>query len=390
MSPRISIFILLISFFIHSATHAEDRLQQLTKRIEELEKQQEELLLNSFENAPRVNSFFNDKFTLGGFFEPSYTIIAGPDTELQAGSNSHLFGLNFAAEYTSKIRFVGQFITALTAPLGNEHSDPRAPSVSANLPERREFAEYNAASLLTQGYAEYSINQSFRIQTGLGYVPFGHYAQLREPVLFMRRNGPQFLSIKNLFTPLWLGVNLVGTLSKQNAGFNIYTAPSINQSQRPGLGLRVWKRSTDDHLTFGVSSQLGREGTNRYEVLGADLAIEYSTFKIITEYITQIYEGEKPWSLVVSPSFSIYKQEVLLYFFGDYASATKNITGIGTNAIPDPYSKWEYGGGINWLPTSFTRYRVGVTFHDYVGGSDTILGQARDYTSLDFSVGVTF
>jgi hypothetical protein len=383
-------FLIMLSVLFLPLAIAQDKVQELTLRIEELEKTQEELLISTSKPLPQVNSFFKDKLTLGGFFEPSYTFIAGPDTELQAGSNSHFFGLNFAADFTKQVRFVSQFVSILSAPLSNEHNDPRAPDISASLSKRREYSSFIFASIVAQGYAEYIFNSQLRVQAGLGYVPFGYYAQLREPVLFIRRGGPQSLRTSNLFMPLWMGLNFVGMLAEYNAGYNVYTAPSVNESQKPGMGARVWKSSPDDHYTFGLSTQIGKKKSESYEVLGADLNIELDTVKVVTEYIIQITEGPDPWSISISPSIPIFEQEVLLYTFVDYANATLNETGSRDTAIPDPYSKWEYGLGLNWLPTTYTRYRVGLTFYDYVGSRATIHGQNRDYTSLDFSVGVAF
>src|SRR5690606_14596546 len=107
---------------------------------------------------------------------------------------------------------VSQFITGLTTPLTNPHNDPRAPSIAPNLDEKRDYHSIFIGALVAQGYAEYILNPRLRIQAGLGYVPFGYYAQLREPVLFERRGGPQTIRTDNLFSPLWMGVNLVGSV----------------------------------------------------------------------------------------------------------------------------------------------------------------------------------
>lgn len=364
--------------------------ESIERRMRELEDQLEELQIKVADKRPQVNSFFKDNITLGGFFEPSYTAIAGPDTELQAGSHSHLLGLNISAVFSNKFRFVSQVITALVRPLKNEHNDPRGEALSPALGKHREFGSLLIGSLVAQGYVEYTANSNLSIKTGLGYVPFGYYAQLREPVLFYRRGGPATLRTKYLFTPLWMGINIAGTISDRHAGYNLYTAPSVDESKNPGLGARIWKNTIDDQLGFGLSAQVGKVGTKQYEVLGADLKAQYKNFKLITELIVHITEDETPWVATINPSFNIYEKEILLYLFADFASADQNKTGSGSSAIEDPYKKWEYGGGINWLATSYIRYRAGLTFHDYVGSRAQILGQNRDYTSLDVSLGVAF
>ena len=92
-------------------------------------------------------------------------------------------------------------------PLQNEHNDPRAASL--HLPSRREFGPYAYGSILTQGYLEYDLTDSVHAQTGMGYVPFGVAFQQREPVLFIRRGGPQVLRMTNLVSPLWSGVRFL-------------------------------------------------------------------------------------------------------------------------------------------------------------------------------------
>lgn len=53
------------------------KLDELLKRVDQLEKHQESLLLNQVEPRPSVSSFLKDNLTIGGFFEPVYTIISG-------------------------------------------------------------------------------------------------------------------------------------------------------------------------------------------------------------------------------------------------------------------------------------------------------------------------
>jgi hypothetical protein len=45
---------------------------------------------------------------------------------------------------------------------------------------------------------------------------------------------------------------------------------------------------------------------------------------------------------------------------------------------------------VNWLPYSFTRFRFGLLYNDYVGSTATLAGADRNYFSLDLSAGVEF
>ena len=83
------------------------------------------------------------------------------------------------------------------------------------------------------------------------------------------------------------------------------------------------------------------------------------------------------------------EQTWILYAFADYLDHPNNLTNL-TATLPDPYRKWELGGGVNWLPTSFTRYRLGFTVAEYVGDTAVIAASDRDYWSLDLSAGVAF
>jgi hypothetical protein len=364
--------------------------ESLLKRIEELERKQEALLLHTIEPRSNVHSFLNDNLTFGGFFESGLSAWSGPDTDLQATNNSNILGINLSADFKPNIRFVSQFLVGLLYPPQNLHNDPKGTTLG--LPERRETDSPFFSAILSQGFIEYSRNRSFNIQGGVGYVPFGHAAQQRELVLFVRRGGPQLLHTNNLFSPLWNGLHAYGSfnLRKSDWGYDAYTFTPNFYPKGLGVGGRLWWRSEDDVAVLGLSSQIGKSEFDTFEVVGSDLRLSFSNFQLLTEYVRRVSEMDDPWSFYMEPSIYIYEEEVLFYLFGDYANSSLNETGTGSNAINDPYEKWEYGAGFNWLPTSFTRFRLGVTYNDYIGSRDRLEGQERDYWSFDLSAGVAF
>jgi hypothetical protein len=125
--------------------------------------------------------------------------------------------------------------------------------------------------------------------------------------------------------------------------------------------------------------------------VGADARFDFHPFQIRTEFAELISkEVENSWSAYVEPGFWIYDEEVLWYVFGDYFFGANNETGFGAVKLPDPILKWEYGTGLNWLPTSFTRLRLGFTYYDYVGNQSVKQGQNRDFFGVDISAGVAF
>ncbi len=383
------IFLILFQSLFEFA-RAEDKVEELKKRIELLEQQQEEFLQFASDNTPQVNSFLRSNFTFGGFFEPSYTFMQGKNTPFQAASASNTLGLNFAAEFNPKLHFVGQFLTAFTYPVLNLQNDPRA--TQFDLPKHREFGTLFFGSILTQGYLDYAVNDELHLQGGQGYSPFGYAAQQRELVLFVRRGGPQLLRTTEFFSPLWSGIHLYQNLNlgKNKWGYSLYSFTRIEDAKLPGIGGRIWFNPNGENLLTGLSFQTAKFNGSIEEVLGYDIRFQASSFVLTAEYANHLTKNDNPWTFYIEPSVFIYREEVLLYTFIDFAQSTLNKTGVGPGALSDPYQKYEYGLGLNWLPTSYTRLRAGFTYNDYVHGSSTILGQDRDYYCLDISAGVAF
>lgn len=356
-------------------------MDALIKRIELLERQQDELLLNQ-QSGNQVNSFLKNNLTIGGFFESAVQTLDGPDTRFQAMNTSNIIGLNIAAEFNGNIRFVSQILTGLVYPINNLHNDPLA------TPDDRRFGDPFFGAVLSQGYLEFSQSSKFKIQTGMGYVPFGYYPQQRELVLFVRRGGPQLLRTNDLFQALWSGVHVLGNFGDTSRmGYNLYTMNPLDDTNKLGLGGRLWTASQDDVFLGGLSTQVTKYEGHTSEILGADVRFYWEKIILTSEYAINMAEDDDPWSAYIEPSFRLKDDEFLIYTFADYASSTRNES---TGKRIDPFNKWEYGGGLNWLPTSFTRLRAGVTFNDYVGTRAEVAGQDRDYVSFDFSVGVAF
>jgi len=378
-------------FFIPSlGAQTDDRLEALSKRIEELERQQEELIIQSQAQGNQVNSFLRNSFTFGGFFEAGITGIEGEDTDLQIVNSSNILGFNIAADYSPQLHFASQFITGLTYPLKNIHNNPQGN------PDQREFGSLFFGAILTQGYVEYTYSPQFKIQAGLGYVPFGQALQQRELVLFWRRSGPQVLRNNDLVSALWSGIHLLGDFAIDGGGewgYNLYTANPIDTSevQMMGVGGRLWLSSYNDIFTGGLSGQVGKYTTGTDEIVGADARLKFGNWLVTTEYIRHVTEGDDPFSYYVEPGVFLADEKVILFGFGDYAqNPYEEVTDSSGGSVADDYKKWEYGAGVNWLPSPYTRLRMTFTFNDYVGGSARVDGQNRDYQSVDLSAGVAF
>lgn len=385
-----ALILILISGSLYAATDKE--IEDLKKRIEDLETQQAQLLETASEPKNSVGSFLNDNLTLGGFFDGGYNFITGPDTDTQWVNNSNALGLNLSADFGKNYRFVTQLVNILQVPLLNEHNDPRA--ATFNLPKSRHYDSYSTLAVVTQGYLEYNFNRMFNLQGGLGYIPFGYAAQLREPVLYVRRNGPQLVRQNQSIIPnLWSGFHLYGSkaVGTKEYGYNVYTFTPSRKADFIGLGTRGWVSLDDEKIIGGVSAQIGKNEDETFKSLGADLRFDFHPFQLRTELAELINKNsQNAWTTYVEPGFWVYNEEVLFYVFGDYIYGANNETGFGVNKIADPIQKWEYGTGLNWLPTSFTRIRFGITYNDYVGNNTHPQGQQRDYLGVDTSVGVAF
>lgn len=345
---------------------------------------------DELENQRNVHSFLYTNLMIGGFFETALVGLAQHDQSFQAAASSNILGVNLSGEFSDSLRFVSQVLTGLELPIQNEHNDPRG--VSVGLPLRREFRDYRLATLITQGYLQWNKRDSFVIEGGLGYAPFGYTFQLLELVLFVRRRGPQLLRTTQFIHPLWQGVHVHGTsiYDQGRLTYNVYSFSPATDAKMLGIGTRLGWSTRDDRIRMGISSQTARRGGSTYVIVGPDFRYQGRRFRLTSELAKGFGSLPQAWSFYVRPEIHLFHQSVLLYVFGDYAENPNNRTGSVTTGIPDPYKKWEYGTGINWLPTSFTRLRLGVVYNDYVGMTETRNGTERDHWLFDLSGGVAF
>ncbi|MGE4105602.1 MAG: hypothetical protein AB7F66_00180 [Bacteriovoracia bacterium] len=365
------------------------KIKELTRRIEVLENGQAEYVTNEDRKA-QVNSFLHNRLTLGGFFEGAFTVLTGPDTKTQAVNSSDALGLNLSAEFLPSLRFASQAVFFLGPNLSNPHHHPNATTLS--LPMGRMYTSYIYGALIPQGYLEFDLSESHHIQGGLGYVPFGTSFQQREPVLFLRRSGPEMGRTTNLVTPVWSGVHLYGRFhsAASSWGYNLYTFSPIEKPQLPGVGARVWWATAAERLTLGISSQFGKRDQDTFKTWGLDMKLKSHPFVVTSEFARQTSAAGDPWSVYFEPSVAVYEEDWLVYAFIDYADSAQNRVGSLSAGFADPYELLAYGAGVNWLPTSFTRIRLGLAMQNYIGSTAVIAGQNRDFMVYDLSAGVAF
>lgn len=390
------IIVIIILLIISNAFAANN--EELTKRIEEIEKQQEEIFLLAIENSSPVKSYFNDNLRLGGFFEPAFTGIASGPSHTQVYSSSNTLGLNLTAEYSDKFKFVSQILTGLSVATLNQNNNPNATTLG--LTPQVSAGPIVFGAVLTQGFVDYSINHNTNLMGGIGYTPFGYAFQQRELVLFPRRGGPQTLRTTELVVPLWTGLNLAGSYAAKSGrwGYSTYTfSPSLisrstdfNTTKYPGLGARIWKSSLSDRATLGMSGQGGGLNSDKYQTLGADIRFNFPNWILTSEYARNFKpSSEDPWSAYVQPEYRI-NDNYLVYTFVDYSENLLNQLTVAKTVLKDPFRKLEYGAGLNWLPMAVTRFRLGFAYNDYTGQNSVINEQKRDYSIVDLSAGITF
>lgn len=361
----------------------EQRLLDVENQQREFEQWYSDYYLQS---KGRISPFLGEKISLGGFYETAITQLSGPDTPDQLVASSNVLGINIAAEFNEKIRFVAQYLTALTYTLQNPHNNP------ALTPSIREYGAPYAGSLVAHAYVEYRDTEALILQTGIGYVPFGTAFGQREPTLLKRRGGPQMLEAGDgdsvgIAFPLWMGLHAQGSfiLDKGRMGYDLYTF-SPTGSRKMGVGGRTWW-SNSNNFTIGLSAQTSVLKNGSYYSYGTDANFKLEDFGLIVEYARNLTSGSPAIvSYYLEPYYQLSQDEWLIYAVADYIDQPNHTVG----AVVDGYEKWLWGLGVNWLPMPNVRLRLAAFSHDYVKDSDSISGQYRDYCTLDFSGAIAF
>ncbi|MEK7357389.1 MAG: hypothetical protein AAB250_13135 [Bdellovibrionota bacterium] len=359
--------------------------------MNELESREADVFSRSVDERGRVRTFLSDSISFGGFFETALTGLSGADTPPQVSAHSNTLGLNVTANYSEKMRFVSQLLTGLTYVFTNPHNDFRATT------PQRQFTTPLFGSLVAQAYSEMLVEQLFNLQIGLGYVPYGHAFQQREPVLLRRRGGPQLgqagsASSPGIAHPLWMGFHLHGSKSvdaSKRWGYNAYSFSPVADTKSLGVGGRTWT-TIDEKTTYGFSVQSGSMKGGSFTSYGVDIDryAEWGGFR--AEYARNFMsDGTKlAESFYVEPHYNFRPSRLIGFVTADYLDNPFNTT--SPTATSDPIMKWIYGAGLNWLPISFARFRLGVFAHRYVGTSEFSGSQRRDYESYELSSGIAF
>lgn len=370
-----------------------DSIEDIEQRIIDLEQRQNDMN-KWYEDfyilgKGRVTPFLGDSLSLGGFFEAAVTNLYGPDMETQTSGNIHTLGLNIAAQFNDRTKFVTQTITRLTIPLKNLNNNPNL------TPSRRAFTGYRFFSTVAEGYLEYRMSDFFIVQSGLGYTPYGIAAQQREPQLFRLRGGSQTIGYDDsatvgIYSPLWTGLHFLGVLPiNQKLGYDLYTFTPVNKVSTLGVGGRLWYKA-NENATMGTSVQSGEQRIGTFFSHGFDVDLKYQKYGLVSEYGHNTNSGDALDAefYYFEPYVKFAEDRWLFFLNAEYINTIERADII--TGLPDPVKKWQYGGGFNWLPIPNARLRLTYLYHDYLDETDSINGQERDYNVIDFSTAVAF
>lgn len=382
-------------------------IENIKKEIQELKETQEYLLKEHHEGKGKVQTFLSEKLRFGGFFEQGIVGIWGKSTDTQFSAIDTWLALNIGADINNRARFRSQTTLLQIGGLVNEHHNPLHGSFL--VPTTREFGHEVSVPFVVNANFDYEFHPAFEIQVGKGYMPFGIAPQTTERTLFIKRNGPQYNRYQSTDTaPIvtlngWQGIHFLGIfpVGEGKLGYDLYTSTTWSDPGQIGGGSRLWWSLPDSLATIGISQNLGRRvafdtfataGVGYYHSLGGDIEFQVGRFGFIGEYARSLANGDDPWTFYVQPHVEFFKGEVILFADVDYLDNPVGTTiANGTFSVAaDPYKKWEYTGGINWLPFNFLRTRASFTVHNYTGATASPAGQNRDYYSIDLSAGVSF
>jgi hypothetical protein len=387
----------IIAIASDSLVQAQDS-SNIQQRLDDLEQTQDEIFQQLTSEQGKVGTFLDDRLSIGGFFETAVTGIWGNGTRTQFSTTPNNLALDLSAVFSDSFRFNSQTLFTLSYPLDNSDNDPNAASLG--LPASRGFDLLTTAVTVPLAYFEYGSNPEIAVQAGRGFAPFGIAYQLRDLVLFRRRGGPQMIGA-NANTPgnvviasgTWSGVHLGGSFRalKGHLGYDLYTLTPGSSTGTIGGGARAWIDLLPS-LTWGVSTQAAKMHGYTFEVIGTDLKLKTGRFGMDMEYAAH-YSASGVGvarSYYAEPYYTFLNEKFLIYGAVDYLGNPFGETiGLVSTGL-DPYEKFELGGGVNWLPFSYTRFRLGLLYNDYVGSTANLAGAERNYFSLDLSAGVEF
>ena len=385
MSCGLSLLIIVLS--------SKGKAETTDERLERLEKTLAEMTSKTYSRQGTLQTYLADSLYFGGFFENSITSVWGPDTPSQVVADSHRLGINMSADLHPRFRLITQTSFGFSYAFRNEHNNPN--HGSSLIPLKRSFEDVTFGSLLSQAFGEYDLGSKLKIQMGMGFTAFGRAYQVRDPVLFLKRRGPQIIRTSGvnrvlIADPFWKGVNVLGAFDdKQELQYSLYTTSPLDHSGKLGGGARfAWNPSA--HMTSGLSAQRGYQMDMSFLSYGADMSWTGERFGIYAEWAqfkSDLGDNESYYAQIFLKTL---EQSLVFFVDSDYLKNTLGQTTVGSAALNDPYIKWEHTVGVNYYFYPNIKVRLDLIYHDYVGERAILSGQNRDYYSGSLSSGISF
>jgi hypothetical protein len=359
------------------------KIEQIEGRLDEVEQHQVEELTRK----GQLSAFHADKIKFGGFIDTLFNGRFGYSTPTEGAFDSEVV-LQVAADVTEKLRAV----TATFVDFRTNFIDQHSP-----------FRTNNGVSVVVEPkilFGEYRFKDQLILKAGRFTAPFGIINQEFFSPQLLRHDLPQIVRGFTVFDTLPSGVQLYGTypIRDSKVGYNAYAASLSSNTTDVGGGGRLFYSSPNELLTVGVSSQTGERGSQLFSALGSDLKLNWRNFVLRTEYLWSFLDSSNDQNgFYVQPALKFFKDKLILFGQIDYLNDTLGIFQLVdhdrnplTPSIADPFKKFEYTAGINYLPWPFLRNRLEFTWNNYVGSRRKLGSNSRDYFGIQASSTLSF
>lgn len=359
------------------------KIEQIEGRLEEVEQHQVEEITRK----GQVSAFHSEKIKFGGFIDALFNGRFGYSTPTEGAFDSEVV-LQVAADVTEKLRAVTATFVDFRTNFINQHSP---------------FRTNNGVSVVVEPkilFGEYRFKDWLILKAGRFTAPFGIINQEFFSPQLLKHDLPQIVRGFTVFDTLPSGVQLYGTypIKDSKIGYNAYAASLSSNTTDVGGGGRLFYSLPNDLITVGVSSQSGERGSQLFSALGSDLKLNWRNFVLRSEYLWSFIDSSNDQNgFYVQPALKFLKDKLILFGQVDYLNDTLGIFQLSdhdrnplTPSIADPFKKFEYSLGLNYLPWPFLRNRLEFTWNNYIGSRRRLSGSNRDYFGIQASSTLSF
>ncbi len=387
MFKSIFLFCALLSLESHAQTD-----QKLEQRLGELEK----IVAELSQQKGQVKTMGADTIQFGGYINATATYNSNPKHGTELLADEIEYGFMSRGEIGNDLSYFLHIEFEQEKKLSNKNTAERTfDGAEAQIEAEDIFIEY-----------AYSNNQ--QIQIGSIITPFGysnyynHFDFLRwqnEKPLGIRTSGDNFL----IFDEHVTGVNYKGKVDTKGHTFNYFAYSGTNHVNNHAMstGLRLEWNLPNDTAKFGASSFWGKradafsrirvENAN-FESYGTDFSWSIGRFEGRSEYYFSKIESVPDYARGFYIEPYLYLDADKKYVLVSRLDYVDDPLGLSKSfGSYDPYKKYEYSVGFSYLPYTYWRNIITMTFHEYEGGTRRdSKGDDRDYVSLELGTVISF